>query len=202
MSEKLPAWRRALSRLIETTPSLPDPARVQPSFGTVRQVNPLRIALDTDPATTLGYTPSCLEVPTAVGQRVWVQTYGRQVVVVGVVKTVAAGEWKALTTFGSGWSVYSGNTPRYIVLGGVVHLTGRLTKATAPALGENILTLPAEARPPARSLLAVPTANSSNVISFGAVDVLETGSVEYRGGSNAWISFAGLAFPKVALPTG
>ena len=209
MVDSRPQWLAALRKLAAS--AVPEDVRdnppVVPSFGTVRSLDPLRIALDSDPATTLPYAPACLEVPTAVGQRVWVQTYGRQVVVVGVVKTaapapVAAGEWKALTTFGSGWSVYSGDTPRYIVLGGVVYLTGRLTKATAPALGENVLTLPAEARPPARILLAAPTANSSNVISFGAVDVRNTGSVEYRGGSNAWVSFAGLAFPKVALPAG
>lgn len=57
-----------------------------PTFGTVRSLDPLRIALDSDPDTTIPYTPACLDYPTFVGQRVWVQTYGRQVVVVGVVK--------------------------------------------------------------------------------------------------------------------
>ena len=57
-----------------------------PTFGTVRSLDPLRIALDSDPATTIPYAPACLEYPTRVGERVWVQTYGTEVVVVGVVK--------------------------------------------------------------------------------------------------------------------
>lgn len=88
MTEDLrPAWMKALRRLIATTPSPTPKDQVEPTFGTVRSLNPLRIALDSDPLTTLSYAPACLDYPTYVGQRVWVQTYGRQVVVVGVSKS-------------------------------------------------------------------------------------------------------------------
>ena len=88
MTEDLrPAWMKALRRLIATTPSPTPNDQVEPTFGTVRSLNPLRIALDSDPLTTLSYAPACLDYPTYVGQRVWVQTYGRQVVVVGVSKS-------------------------------------------------------------------------------------------------------------------
>lgn len=88
MTEDLrPAWMKALRRLIATTPSPTQKDQVEPTFGTVRSLNPLRIALDSDPLTTLSYAPACLDYPTYVGQRVWVQTYGRQVVVVGVSKS-------------------------------------------------------------------------------------------------------------------
>ena len=85
MTEDLrPAWMKALRRLIATTPSPTPNNQVEATFGTVRSLNPLRIALDSDPLTTLSYVPPCLDYPTYVGQRVWVQTYGRQVVVIGV----------------------------------------------------------------------------------------------------------------------
>ena len=88
MTEDLrPTWMKALRRLIATTPSPTPNDQVEPTFGTVRSLNPLRIALDSDPLTTLSYAPACLDYPTYVGQRVWVQTYGRQVVVVGVSKS-------------------------------------------------------------------------------------------------------------------
>lgn len=87
MTDLRPAWMRSLRKLIASTPSPPDPDRVQPTFGTVRSLNPLRIALDSDPAYTLPYSPPALDYPTFVGQRVWVQTYGRRVVIVGVSKS-------------------------------------------------------------------------------------------------------------------
>ena len=87
MTDLRPAWMRSLRKLIASTPSPPDPDRVQPTFGTVRSLNPLRIALDSDPTYTLPYAPPALDYPTFVGQRVWVQTYGRRVVIVGVSKS-------------------------------------------------------------------------------------------------------------------
>lgn len=86
MTDRRPEWMRALRRLVRNSAPA-NPAAPAPTFGTVRGLNPLRVALDTDPATTLNYEPPCLDYPTFVGQRVWVQTYGRQVVVVGVSKS-------------------------------------------------------------------------------------------------------------------
>lgn len=83
-----PKWLAALRRLAANT--TPAPAaletvdRSQPMFGTVRSLDPLRIALDNDPTTTLPYSPPCVDYPTRVGQRVWVETYGSRVVVIGV----------------------------------------------------------------------------------------------------------------------
>ena len=83
-----PQWLAALRKIASS--AVPEDVRdnppVIPTFGTVRSLNPLRIALDSDPATTLPYAPACLDYPTFVGQRVWAQSYGRQVVVVGVSK--------------------------------------------------------------------------------------------------------------------
>ena len=88
MVDSRPQWLAALRKLAAS--AVPEDVRdnppVVPTFGTVRSLDPLRIALDSDPATTLPYAPACLDFPTFVGQRVWVQTYGRQVVVVGVSK--------------------------------------------------------------------------------------------------------------------
>lgn len=84
-TDRRPEWLKALQRMVSSTPAAPDPNRVQATFATVRSLNPLRIALDSDPTTTLSYAPPCVNnYPTKVGQRVWVQTYGRQVVIVGV----------------------------------------------------------------------------------------------------------------------
>ena len=83
-----PRWVEALRRFVANTPPEPKlnlPAS-HPMFGTVRQLNPLRIALDNDPTTWLPYTPPCLDYPTRVGQRVWVETYNGRVVVVGVAR--------------------------------------------------------------------------------------------------------------------
>lgn len=83
-----PRWVEALRRFVANTPPEPKlnlPAS-HPMFGTVRQLNPLRIALDNDPTTWLPYTPPCLDYPTRVGQRVWVETYDGRVVVVGVAR--------------------------------------------------------------------------------------------------------------------
>lgn len=88
MVDSRPQWLAALRKLAAS--AVPEDVRdnppVVPTFGTVRSLDPLRIALDSDPATTIPYAPACLDFPTFVGQRVWVQTYGRQVVVVGVSK--------------------------------------------------------------------------------------------------------------------
>ena len=85
--DRRPEWMKSLSRLISSTPAAPPAGMPKPTFGTVKQLNPLRIALDNDPLTTLPYSPPCLDYPTYVGQRVWVETYGRQVVIVGISKS-------------------------------------------------------------------------------------------------------------------
>ena len=86
MTDIRPQWMKALQRLIGNTPSIPRGNSSHPMFGTVKQLNPLRITLDNDPVTWLNYAPPCLDYPTFVGQRVWVETYGRQVVIIGVSK--------------------------------------------------------------------------------------------------------------------
>lgn len=98
MTDRRPEWMRALRRLVRNSAPV-DPAVPVSTFGTVRGLNPLRVALDTDPATTLNYEPPCLEYPTAIGQRFWAQTYGRQVVIIGISKAApdlpvgSAGIW-------------------------------------------------------------------------------------------------------------
>lgn len=88
MADSRPQWLAALRKLAASAvpEDVKDNPPVVPTFGTVRSLDPLRIALDSDPSTVLPYAPACLDFPTFVGQRVWVQTYGRQVVVVGVSK--------------------------------------------------------------------------------------------------------------------
>jgi len=85
--DRRPEWMKSLTRLIASTPAPAPSSMPRPTFGTVKQLDPLRIALDNDPLTTLPYSPPCLDYPTHVGQRVWVETYGRQVVIVGVSKS-------------------------------------------------------------------------------------------------------------------
>lgn len=79
-------WTRALKRTVEANAS--DAPASHPTFGTVRQLNPLRVSLDTAPTVWLGYAPPCVNTyPSYVGQRVWVETHGRQVVIIGVLVT-------------------------------------------------------------------------------------------------------------------
>ena len=86
MTDIRPQWMKALQRLIGNTPSIPRGDSSHPMFGTVKQLNPLRITLDNDPVTWLNYAPPVVNTyPTAIGQRVWADTYGRQVVIVGCV---------------------------------------------------------------------------------------------------------------------
>lgn len=146
MTDRRPEWMRALRRLARNSAPA-NPAAV-PTFGTVRSLNPLRVALDTDPSTTLNYEPPCLDYPTFVGQRVWVQTYGRQVVVVGVLKSAPA--WIPLYLVG-GWHPYPESewqSPQYRKDGSVVTLRGLIEHATTSQLGQ-FAVLPPEARPPA-----------------------------------------------------
>ena len=80
-------WVDSVRRLAANTPpssALREPEGARATFGTVRGLSPLRIALDNDPGTTLPYDPPCLAYPTAVGQRVYVSIVGSQVVILGV----------------------------------------------------------------------------------------------------------------------
>lgn len=86
MKRDFQGWIKSFHRMIRSEPT-EHPSGSQPTFGTVRSLNPLRIALDNDPENTLPYAPPCLDYPTSVGQRVWVDTYNRQVVIVGVSKS-------------------------------------------------------------------------------------------------------------------
>lgn len=66
-------------------PTAPAESTVKPRWGTITQINPLRVKLDGDD-TALPVTPASL-VPaslTRVGSRVWTVLNGRQLVVVGV----------------------------------------------------------------------------------------------------------------------
>ncbi len=203
MVDSRPQWLAALRKIASS--AVPEDVRdnppVVPTFGTVRSLDPLRIALDSDPATTLPYAPACLKYPTFVGQRVWALTYGRQVVIVGVLSHSDAGPgptpvWTDITSLGANWTVYSGDHPKFIVIDGIVYLTGRVGRSGTPTAGENVLSVPSPGRPSSRMLFGVPSSDSSGVISFGALDFRNTGSVEYRGGSTTWMSLAGIVYPQ------
>ena len=85
MSRDFKAWTRAFHRLARDEPRPPAPGAPEPIMGTVKALNPLRIALDNDPLNVLPYSPPCFNAyPTTIGERVFVQTWGRQVVIVGV----------------------------------------------------------------------------------------------------------------------
>jgi len=78
-------WVRNLRSLASSAAKAAAPEVPHPTFATVKQINPLRIALDSDPSNTLPFAPACVGTyPTAVGQRVFVQSFGRQLVVLGV----------------------------------------------------------------------------------------------------------------------
>lgn len=145
-----PQWLAALRKIASS--AVPEDVRenlpVVPTFGTVRSLNPLRIALDSDPTMTLPYAPACLEYPTAVGQRIMAQSWGRQIVVLGVLKSAPA--WIPLYMV-DGWHPYPGlewQSPQYRKDGNVVTLRGLIEHSTASQLGQ-FAVLPPEARPPA-----------------------------------------------------
>lgn len=153
MVDSRPQWLAALRKLAAS--AVPEDVRdnppVVPTFGTVRSLDPLRIALDSDPATTIPYAPACLEYPTAVGQRIMAQSWGRQVVVLGILKSAPA--WIPLYLV-NGWHPYPESEwqpPQYRKDGNVVTLRGMMEHSTPSQLGQ-FAVLPPEARPPANLL--------------------------------------------------
>ena len=156
MSSVVGRWIDSVRRISANTPpaaAVMDPKQVVSTFGTVRSVVPLRIALDNDPGTELPYAPPVVGTyPTQVGQRVYVQTWDRQVVIVGVLTAPAATD--------TGWQPHGGTIPAGVhwvgplewrILRGVVWWRGQVYRDggwTGAGIGQVIATnLPAAVRP-------------------------------------------------------
>lgn len=141
-----------------------------PSFryATVTGTGPLRVRLDGEDA-AVASTPTTL-VPVAVGDRVRVMLYHRQLEILGLV-----GGNSPWVTCESGPSV-TGGTVRARREGDSVRLDGRLTKDAGWGHGHHAFTLPAGHRPAtAKFLLAEAGGGATTVPPVLRISVLPTG---------------------------
>jgi hypothetical protein len=115
-------------------PALDQPSRYR--WATVTDTDPLRVRLDGDSA-GLPVTPDTLVDPKtlAIGRRVWVQFFGRRLVVLGAspdpAPPVYDTGWLTLDVVTTNFSVYStGNDPRVRRIGSTVYFNGAVKPTT------------------------------------------------------------------------
>lgn len=154
-------------------------------WATVTDIDPLRVRLDGD-TEGLPVTPSSLVNPLElpIGSRVWVQLFGRRLIVVGkgggrpgseVVKITDPAETQFVYS-SAGWTFASSaasDTPTIVADGRTVQIGGRIrytTASLAQATAYNPFYLPDRFAPvaggPSRSMLACFTHGGSNAVAL------------------------------------
>lgn len=187
-------------------PGGPRPGQPDNSYrwGTITDTDPLRVRLDGD-SDGLLITPDTLVHPRtlAIGDRVWLQFYGRRVVVLGKGGgTTHDPDWIAPNLL-NGWLNYGSSWPGAGYRkgrDGMVKLRG-LVKSGTGGISTPIFVLPQGYAPEGTSStgeLFIQPASVSGGFGYARVDVLGDGSVAIiaygPSASNAFVSLAGISF--------
>ena len=171
-------------------------------WATVASLNPLRITLDGE-TVPLPITPDCLARGLAVGTRVWVQMWSRQVLVLGATASVVPAPEYASFGFQDSWFEYGGGFgPSRMVktADGLVTVEGifkHAGKAMTANVAYNVATVPVGFRPAAQTLTSGNTQYQAC-----RVDVYPNGNVTFNpmtAVTATYMSFAGQSW--MAAPT-